>query len=486
MTNLLNPTGICCLALYSLLGSKVTYPSSQAYNASLGSYFSAQVASQNPSCIVLPEVTADVSTAVSTLSYISRLLSNSSQPACKFAVRSGGHNSNVGASNFDKGVTIDLRGLNTIELSNDKSMISLGVGNTWDEVYAKLDGFNLSVAGGRSSGVGVGGLSLGGGISFFGTRYGWTSDAVLNFELVLANGSIINANTDKNPDLAAALRGGGNNFGIVTQVDMPVFQQPAFWGGFLYFPTSVWSETGRQFVKINSADEYDENVHMTLSWGYDSTLGEAVAYSVDYTKSTAEPPAVFSDILNLPVLFGSTSVSDVTHKAFEVRAQQAADGFRYDWSTITLISTEAAVNMTYARVNESIADLKSISNLTISFTLEPLPPSLYARHGESNSFGLGNREQSLIVCLLELAWLDPADDIKVVQASRRLMATIKEDARDLGVWDPFVYFNYAGSWQDPISSYGQESVHKLRRVADDVDPGRVFTYQVPGGFKIIK
>ncbi|KAI1120821.1 putative oxidoreductase [Nemania abortiva] len=480
MINPLNPTGICCIALYSLLGSKVTYPSSQAYNVSLESYFSAQVASLHPSCIVLPEVAADVSTAVSTLSYISSLISNSSQPACKFAVRSGGHNTNVGASNIDNGVTIDLRGLNTIELSDDKSIISLGVGNTWDEVYEKLDGFNLSVAGGRSSGVGVGGLSLGGGISFFGTRYGWTSDAVLNFELVLANGSIINANTDKNPDLAAALRGGGNNFGIVTRVDMPVFQQPAFWGGFLYFPTFVWSDTGRQFVKINSADKYDENVHMTLSWGYDSTLGEAVAYSVDYTKSTAEPPAIFSDILSLPVLFGSTSVSDVTHKAFEQFAS------RYDWSTITLISTEAAVNMTYARVNESIANLKSVSNLTISFTLEPLPPSLYARHAESNSFGLGNREQSLIICLLELAWFDPADDTKVVQASRRLMATIEEDARDLGVWDPFVYFNYAGSWQDPISSYGQESVQKLRQVAYNVDPGQVFTYQVPGGFKIIK
>jgi len=122
------------------------------------------------------------------------------------AIRSGGHMWIPGASNADGGVTLDLRGLNTIEVrgadaadsrstsdhpaspaSLAATIVSVGVGATWDAVYAKLDPLGLSVAGGRVGGVGVGGLTLGGGLSFFGPRYGWTCDTVSAFEVVLAS-----------------------------------------------------------------------------------------------------------------------------------------------------------------------------------------------------------------------------------------------------------------------------------------------------------
>jgi UDP-N-acetylenolpyruvoylglucosamine reductase len=73
---------------------------------------------------------------------------------CPFAVRSGGHASWAGASNTEGGVVIDLRALNTVEISTDKSVVLVGAGAPWDAVYEKLDPLGLSVNGGRASGVG--------------------------------------------------------------------------------------------------------------------------------------------------------------------------------------------------------------------------------------------------------------------------------------------------------------------------------------------
>jgi FAD/FMN-containing dehydrogenase len=81
---------------------------------------------------------------------------------CPFAVKSGGHSHYAGASNIDNGLVFDLRNLNTVELSEDKTIASIGPGNRWLDVYLTLEKHKLAVAGGRLSTVGVGGFLLGG------------------------------------------------------------------------------------------------------------------------------------------------------------------------------------------------------------------------------------------------------------------------------------------------------------------------------------
>jgi len=81
---------------------------------------------------------------------------------CPFAVKSGGHAAFAGASNIANGLTIDLNNLNSITLSSDHKLASIGPGNRWADVYNYLLNYNLSVIGGRVSGIGVGGLTLGG------------------------------------------------------------------------------------------------------------------------------------------------------------------------------------------------------------------------------------------------------------------------------------------------------------------------------------
>lgn len=94
-------------------------------------------------------------------------------------------------------------------------------GARWRNTYRDLlDKYNITVTGGRDGDVGVGGFLLGGGISYYTGTNGFGSDTVVNYEVVLANGTIIQANTSLNADLFKALKGGGSNFGIVTRFDV--------------------------------------------------------------------------------------------------------------------------------------------------------------------------------------------------------------------------------------------------------------------------
>ncbi len=102
---------------------------------------------------------------------------------CSMAVKGQGHAPGAGFANIDGGVTIDMAGLNTTVLSLDHSVLSVGSGAAWLQVYQYLDPYNVSVAGGRNGLVGVGGLTLGGGISHFSPRVGWACDNVVNFEV---------------------------------------------------------------------------------------------------------------------------------------------------------------------------------------------------------------------------------------------------------------------------------------------------------------
>ena len=107
-----------------------------------------------------PRSAEDVSSAVSVLSLLSGQTGFSD--ACKFAIRGGGHTPWGGSANIEGGVTIDLKFLNQVDVSPDQTVVSVGPGNRWVDVYLKLDAVGLAIPGGRVSDVGVSGLTLGG------------------------------------------------------------------------------------------------------------------------------------------------------------------------------------------------------------------------------------------------------------------------------------------------------------------------------------
>jgi hypothetical protein len=134
-------------------------PEDEQYNESLGSYFSNQESNIKPACVLRPQNSGQVAKAVSLLVKANK---EAGIGVIKFAVRSGGHAWIAGSANIADGVTIDLRGLNSIEVAGDSASVAVACGASWGQVYRTLGPLGLAVAGGRQSQIGVGGLTLGG------------------------------------------------------------------------------------------------------------------------------------------------------------------------------------------------------------------------------------------------------------------------------------------------------------------------------------
>ncbi|KAF1974847.1 FAD-binding domain-containing protein, partial [Bimuria novae-zelandiae CBS 107.79] len=271
---------VTCQSLSSTLPRKVFYPGSDAYNSSINSYTYVNDR-LFPACIVGPRSTRDVVSSVNILD---------KYPSTHFAIRGGGHSFNTNFSNTAGGVTIDMRGINTVTINEGRDTVSVGAGALWRDVYAKTDPRNISVLGGRIATVGVAGLISGGGISFFSPARGWVCDGVANFEIALSSGKLVNANTNSNPELFAALKGGQNNFGIITRFDLKTFAIKRFWGGTIAYTNSTDDAILAAFTKSKTPKNYDPEMSIVQNMAYDSSTGSFNGITaLYYTTGEANP-----------------------------------------------------------------------------------------------------------------------------------------------------------------------------------------------------
>ncbi len=150
------------------------------------------------------------------------------------AIRSGGH-STIGGSSVNGGIVMDLRDLNTIAIDETAKTAWIGAGLTAGEVSGAVTAKKLIIGFGDAGTVGVGGLTLGGGIGYMLRKHGLTIDNLLAAEIVTAAGDILIADADHHADLFWALRGGGGNFGVVTRFKFQLHDMPHFTGGPIVF-----------------------------------------------------------------------------------------------------------------------------------------------------------------------------------------------------------------------------------------------------------
>jgi FAD/FMN-containing dehydrogenase len=157
------------------------------------------------------------------------------------AIRGGGHNG-AGLGTCDDGVVIDLSLLRDVEVDAQARTVRVGGGCVWGDVDAATNPHGLATPSGIISTTGVGGLTLGGGLGHLTRKCGLAIDNLLAAKLVLANGDQVRASADEHPDLFWAIRGGGGNFGVVTELTFRLHEVGTVIGGPTFWPVEQGAE----------------------------------------------------------------------------------------------------------------------------------------------------------------------------------------------------------------------------------------------------
>jgi FAD/FMN-containing dehydrogenase len=165
------------------------------------------------------------------------------QTGLPLAVRSGGH-SGAGHSVVDDGIVIDLRDMKALDVDLAGRTVWAETGLTAGEVSTALDAHGLAVGFGDTGSVGIGGITLGGGVGYLVRKHGLTIDNLVAAEVVTADGEVLQVDADNHPDLFWAIRGGGGNFGVATRFQYRLQDMPGFVGGMLILPASAETVAG--------------------------------------------------------------------------------------------------------------------------------------------------------------------------------------------------------------------------------------------------
>jgi FAD/FMN-containing dehydrogenase len=174
---------------------------------------------------------------VSGVGDVRRVIATARNDGYELAVRSGGH-SIAGHSTTDRGLVVDLREMSKIEIDANDRTAWVETGATALQVTQALASHGLVIGFGDSGSVGVGGITLAGGIGFLVREFGLTIDSLTAAEIVTADGRHLRVDAENDADLFWAIRGGGGNFGVVTRLRFRLHELTQFTGGILVLPAT--------------------------------------------------------------------------------------------------------------------------------------------------------------------------------------------------------------------------------------------------------
>lgn len=212
--------------LRTAITGKVIAPADPDYDRTR-QVFSAAI-DRHPAVIARPVNAAEVAAVIAT----------ARDSGLPLAIRSGGH-SGPGHSTTDGGIVLDVRDLNTLEIDVDGRTAWAGSGLSAGDYTKQVGAHGFATGFGDTGSVGLGGITLGGGVGYLSRKFGLTIDSLLAAEIVTAAGEVLHVDASSHPDLFWAIRGGGGNFGVVTRFQFRLHAVPAVVGGMLLLPATA-------------------------------------------------------------------------------------------------------------------------------------------------------------------------------------------------------------------------------------------------------
>ena len=379
----------------------------------------------------------------------------------EIAVRGGGHNV-AGRATVDNGLMIDLASMKGIHVDAKARTGRVQGGVTWGEFNRETQVHGLATTGGVISTTGVAGLTLGGGVGWLMSKHGLSLDNLLSADLVTAEGKVVRASADENPDLFWAVRGGGGNFGIATSLEFRLHPVgPMITGGLAVHPFAKAGDVLRFFRDATRSLPDDMSVICALTHAPDGSGAPIAALAVAHCGSLAEGEAAVKPIK----AFGPPIIDALGPMPYSALNAMLDAGY-----------PKGALNYWKSSFLSGLSD-QAIDTMIECFARCPTPMGallLEHFHGavcrtDTTAAAFPHRAEGYNLLVLA-QWLDPAENARCIAWARQSYDAMK----------PFMakgrYVNYLGDDEatDQVAAAYGPNYARLSEIKRKYDPGNVF------------
>jgi FAD/FMN-containing dehydrogenase len=382
------------------------------------------------------------------------------------AVRGGGH-SIAGFSTLDEGIVIDLSPMNGVHVDTASRRATIGAGAVWGDVDHEAQAHGLATTGGLVSSTGVAGFTLGGGIGWLMRKHGLACDNLVSADVVTADGQLVHASETENADLFWGLRGGGGNFGIVTQFEFELHSVgPTVYAGPIFY----------------SADADGDLLRLFREWAPGAS--DDVTAVIDLTTAPPLPVipetwhgkkvAAFIATSAGPVEEGNGHVSEFRDVAEPVADLLGPMPYTVIQTLIDPLWTKGT-HAYFKATNLARLDDELIDRLSELHRLAPGPQCeihIHQMGGAVTQVGDGDTafaERSMPYVLNAVTgWHDPDAADAHINWARAVIEAASEASTGRA------YVNFLGDADAARSSYGAETYKRLVELKNQYDPTNVF------------
>lgn len=377
------------------------------------------------------------------------------------AVRGGGH-SVAGHGLADGALVVDLRRMRGVSVDPQRRLARAQGGALWEDVDRATTAHGLAVPGGTFIDTGIGGLTLGGGIGWLMPIAGYTCDNLVGAEVVTADGSVVTAGPDGDPELLWALRGGGGNFGVVTRFTYRLTSIGPIWGGRITYPAAA----ARVVLARIDGLLADHPSSFLATIGIQQTAELGVQVGVMLGVVDGSDPQPFADALRRDLPVQVDDLGPLSYMELQAKSGILPFGLRHYWKGYFIQSLDGNLleRLVAMRSDQDARgfDFILIEAIVGAGRVEPEGGAAFGqRQARWNASALG-------------IWESPDDDEAGIRWARRTAALLEPySVSGAG------YVNYSPpdeSADRVKAAYGDDRWQRLVAVKGRHDPENVFRF----------
>ena len=305
-------------------------------------------------------------------------------------------------------------------------------------------------------------------------------------QVVTASGIIVHATPKSHPTLYWALRGGGNNFGIVTAFTFETHPLPGgqVWGGTKTFLEPDFDAVTDAFAGVVADSPQDPNAGLWVAWIKNNGL-KLAATELWYAKADGSGAAIF-DAFNAITPIADTTQTRILHEYTDVQQDSNPYGLREVYWALTVKANADMAKIARDIFFEELPAVADVSgaNPVLIFQGITVPQMNHMSKNGGNPLGLDPADGPLYLMHIACWWENASDDQTIYAFISKVLTRIDASAKELGVQNDYIYMNYASPFEDVIASYGADNVAKLKKIASVYDPTGIFLTLQPGHFKL--